>query len=311
MKKIGILIISLILVIVSACSQQSEEASVSGESNANKTTNITISGKNWTEQILLVHIMGQLLEHHTDHKITLRDGLGSSDVLVQALKDDDIQLFADYTGTGLINILGQELEEGDSPESVYEKTKKGYEDEFGFTWLEPMGFSNTWTLILTAEKAEELNVKTFSDLVPHTKDLVLGSDAQFMERQDGYQGLAKKYGIEGFKSNKEMDIGLAFNALAEGEVDVLVGYATDGRIPALGLVTLEDDKNYFPPYDAAPIIKTEFLEQYPEVGEVLNMLAGKIDAKTMSQLNSKFDNDRMSEADVAREFLLESSLIEK
>lgn len=311
MKKIGVLIIALMLVIVSACSQGSSESSVSGESNGNETTNITIAGKNWTEQILLVHIMGQLLEHHTDHKVTLRDGLGSSDVLIQALKDDDIQLFADYTGTGLINILGQELEEGDTPESVYEKAKKGYEEEYGFTWLEPMGFSNTWTLILTREKAEELNVKTFSDLVPHTKDLILGSDAQFMERADGYQGLADAYGIEGFKSNKEMDIGLAFNALAEGEVDVLVGYSTDGRIPALDLVTLEDDKNYFPPYDAAPIVKADFIEKYPDVAEVLNMLAGKIDAKTMSELNSKFDNDRMSEADIARDFLLESGLIEE
>lgn len=236
--------------------------------------------------------------------------MGTSDVLVQALKDDDIQLFADYTGTGLINILGLELEEDDTPESVYDKAKTGYEEEYGFTWLEPMGFSNTWTLILKEEKAAELNVETFSDLVPLMSDLVVGSDAQFFERKDGYEGMAELYGMDGFKDHKEMDIGLAFAALDEGEIDVLVGYATDGRIPALNLVSLEDDKKYFPPYYAAPILKEELLEQYPDIGETLNMLAGEIDEKTMSELNSKMDNDQLDERDIAEEFLKEKGLID-
>lgn len=306
MKKVGILVLSLMLVLLAACSKSQSE-----ETNSDGTTQIVIGGKNWTEQILLVHIMGQLLEYHTDHDIVLRDGLGSSDVLVQALKDDDIQVYADYTGTGLINVLGQELEEGDTPESVYNKTKSGFEEEFGITWLEPMGFSNTFTMILKKEKAQELNIKTFSDLLPYTSEMVLGSDAQFMERKDGYKGLVDKYGIEGFKSNSEMDVGLAFNAIDKGNVDVLVGYATDGRIPALDLITLEDDKGYFPPYYAAPIVKVDFLEKYPEVGEVLNMLAGKLDETKMAELNSKIDNDRIDERKVAREFLLECGLIEE
>ncbi len=307
MKKLCVLIIMSLLLLVTACSGTNSSAS---KANDGETTKITIGGKNWTEQILLVHIMGTLLEYHTDHEIVLRDGLGSSDVLVHALGDDDIQLFADYTGTGLINVLGLELEPDDTPETVYERTKKGFEEEFGFTWLEPLGFSNTFTLILKKEKAEELNVKNFSDLVPHMPDLVLGSDAQFMERQDGYRGLAEAYGIEGFKDTSEMDIGLAFAAIDQGNVDVVVGYSTDGRIPALDLVILEDDKDYFPPYYAAPILKVDFLEKYPEVGEVLNKLAGLIDETTMSGLNAKMDIDRMDERKIAEDFLREMGLIE-
>ncbi|MGO4889876.1 glycine betaine ABC transporter substrate-binding protein [Anaerobacillus sp. MEB173] len=307
MKKIGVLLIMSLLLIVTACSGAQGSNSGSGE---DETTRIAIGGKNWTEQILLVHLMGTLLEHHTDHEIVHRDGLGSSDVLVQALTDGDIDLFADYTGTGLINVLGLDLEEGDTPESVYDRTKQGYEEKYGFTWLEPLGFSNTFALILKRETAEELNVKTISDLVPHMSNLVLGSDAQFFERKDGYKGLAEAYGIEGFKSNSEMDIGLAFAALDEGNVDVLVGYSTDGRIPALDLVVLEDDKGYFPPYYAAPILREETLNQYPEIGEVLNKLAGVIDETTMAELNSKMDNDRIDERKIAEDFLREVGLID-
>lgn len=302
MKKVILFILISVLLISTACSKES--------SSEADTTTIAIGGKVFTEQILLVHLMGILLENHTEHKIVYKDGLGTSDVLVQALKDDDIQLFADYTGTGLINILGKELEESDTPETVYEKAKEGYEEEYGFTWLEPMGFSNTWTLILKEDKAKELNISTFSDLVSHMSDLVVGSDAQFFERQDGYEGMAKLYGMDEFKDHKEMDIGLAFAALDKGEVDVLVAYSTDGRIPALNLVALEDDKGYFPPYFAAPILKKELLEKHPEIGEVLNKLAGQIDEKTMSDLNSKMDNDRLDEHDIAEEFLRDKGLID-
>jgi glycine betaine/choline ABC-type transport system substrate-binding protein len=302
LKKVILFILISVLLISTACSKES--------SSEADTTTIAIGGKVFTEQILLVHLMGILLENHTEHKIVYKDGLGTSDVLVQALKDDDIQLFADYTGTGLINILGKELEESDTPETVYEKAKEGYEEEYGFTWLEPMGFSNTWTLILKEDKAKELNISTFSDLVSHMSDLVVGSDAQFFERQDGYEGMAKLYGMDEFKDHKEMDIGLAFAALDKGEVDVLVAYSTDGRIPALNLVALEDDKGYFPPYFAAPILKKELLEKHPEIGEVLNKLAGQIDEKTMSDLNSKMDNDRLDEHDIAEEFLRDKGLID-
>ncbi|WP_172371647.1 glycine betaine ABC transporter substrate-binding protein [Sporosarcina jiandibaonis] len=304
MRKIGVLILVSVILLIAACSNDS-----GGEGN--EKTKIAIGGKNFTEQILLVHLLGTLLEHHTDHDIVLRDGLGTSNVLTQALKDNDIQLFVDYSGTGLINILGLELQEDDTPESVYEKAKNGYEEEYGFTWLDTLGFSNTWTLILREEKAKELNVKTFSDLVPHIPDLIVGSDAQFFERADGYVGMAEKYGMGQFKDHKEMDIGLAFKAIDEGKIDVLVGYATDGRIPALNLVTLEDDKGYFPPYYAAPILRMDFLEKYPEVGEVLNMLSGVIDEKEMSAMNSKMDNDQMDEREIVEEFLLEKGLIKK
>ncbi|XID92803.1 glycine betaine ABC transporter substrate-binding protein [Paenibacillaceae bacterium WGS1546] len=317
MKKAIVLMMVTVLFVLSACgsggkpnNEGGAPASGPAESPAsNPPTKIVIGGKPFTEQMLLVQLMAQLLEAKTEHKIEAREGLGSSNVLLQALKDDNIQLFADYSGTGYINILQNELQPDDTSESVYEKAKKGYEEEYGFTWLQPWNFSNTFTLIMRQEKADELGISTFEDLKPIAKDLTLGSDAQFFERGDGYKGLTERYGFE-FGDRKEMDIGIAYQALKEDKIDVLVGYSTDGRIPALNLVILKDNLGYFPPYYPAPILKMEFLEKYPEVGEALNLLAGKLDEKTMAGLNAQVDVDKKDTKDVAREFLASAGLIE-
>jgi osmoprotectant transport system substrate-binding protein len=302
-KKLIVFCLSLFLIFLTACSSN---ASSNGEG---KSTKIVIGGKVFTEQVVLVNIMAELLKDRTDHEISTEEGLGSSQVLMQAMTDDDIQIYADYTGTGYINILKNELKPEDTADSIYKKTKEGYEKEYGFTWLKPMDFSNTWTLIMKEDKAKELNVKTFSDLASHTKKLRIGSDAQFFERGDGYEGMVKKYGYNKFKETKEMDIGLAFQALDKDQIDVLVGYATDGRIPALNLVTLKDDKGYFPPYFPAPILKEEFAEKYPEVVEALNELVDKLDEKTIADLNARVDVEKKDPIAVAKEFLKESGLV--
>jgi osmoprotectant transport system substrate-binding protein len=314
LKKISILLLTFVVLLLTACSsgtKNSIDSTISSPSIGSKAgykSKIIVGGKPFTEQLLLVQIMAQLLSNKTNHEIEVKEGLGSSQVLLQALKDDNIQLFADYTGTGYINILKNALKSDDSPETIYNKTKEGYEKQFGFTWLKPIQYSNTFTLIMKSEKAKKLNVITFSELVKAAPELVLGSDAQFFERADGFKGLQEKYGFK-FKNHKEMDIGIAYKAIFEDQIDVLVGYGTDGRIPSYNLTILKDDKGYFPPYFPAPILKMEFLKNNPEVGEVLNLLADKLDEKTMAELNAKVDVDKKEPKDVAKEFLTKSGLI--
>lgn len=275
-----------------------------------KTTNLVVASKNFTEQYVLAQILGQLLDHHTGHKVDIHEGgYATSAILNQGAMDGNLHVFVDYTGTGYINVLQNELLPEDTPDSVYEKTKQGYEENFDLIWLEPLGFSNTFTLIMKEETAQRLNVKTFTDLVPHSGELTIGMDAAFYNRVDGYQALAKVYGFE-FKSFKEMDIALAFTALAQGEIDVLVAYSTDGRIPALNLISLQDDQNFFPPYHAAPVVPKRIMEEYPDVADTLNLLAGKVSEPLMAELNAKVDVDKRNTADVAKEFLESAGLLD-
>lgn len=301
-------IFSLFLLIVLTISACGSENSMDSEDAEEENTTVTVSGKNWTEQIILVYLLGHMIEENTDHDVEYKEGLGSSDVLVKGAQDGDVDLFVDYSGTGYVNILGNEVTEADTQESIFEYTKTSYEDEFGLTWLETLGFTNTWTLIVRQETAEELNLQTFSDLVEHSSDMVLGSDAQFGERKDGLDGLQELYDMD-FSDHKEMDISLAYEALAEKQVDILVGYTTDGKIPALNLTTLEDDKEYFPPYYASPIIREDVIENYPDIEDAINKLANQIDEKTMSEMNEEVDAKNANPEEVALNFLKENEFI--
>ncbi|MDQ0243700.1 glycine betaine/choline ABC-type transport system substrate-binding protein [Bacillus fengqiuensis] len=308
MKKFWMMLLSVSLLLLAACSNNSSQTS-STDSGSKEKLDLVVASKNFTEQYLLAQIMGQLVQSKTDHDVTIREGgFATSAVLNQGLQDGDVHVAADYSGTGYINVLQNTLQPGDTPESVYEKTKAGYEKELGLTWLQPFGFNNTFTLVMEEEKAKKLNINSYSDLVSHADKLVIGMDAAFYDRVDGYKGLAQKYEFE-FKDHKEMDIALAFSALADGKIDVLVAYVTDGRIPALKLKPLEDDKGYFPPYFAAPIVSKEMVEKHPEVAEALNQLSGKLDDRTMAELNAKVDMEKKNTADVAKEFLKKSKLI--
>ncbi|MFY9139631.1 MAG: glycine betaine ABC transporter substrate-binding protein [Thermacetogeniaceae bacterium] len=303
MKKIIVVLLCITLMLsLTACSS-------GGSDQQGEKTKIVVAGKNFTEQYLMAEIMGQLLKDKTEHDVVIKQGgYQTSIILNQGMMDGEIHAFVDYTGTGYINVLKNELKPDDTPDTVYQKTKQGYEEKFGITWLEPLGFNNTFALIMKEEKAKELNVETYSDLVEHSSDLVIGMDNVFYERHDGYKGLVDTYGFK-FKDIKEMDIALAFQALSEGQIDVLVAYATDGRIPAINAKTLVDDKVFFPPYYAAPLVPVELLESHPEIGEVLNLLAGRIDDQKMSELNAKVDVENRNIAEVAREFLISEGLI--
>lgn len=269
---------------------------------------ITVGSKHFTEQEILGEIMATLLEEKSDINVLRKLNLGGTMVCFNALRTGDIDLYAEYSGTGLVNILNKKTIP--EPEKVYEIVQKNFDEQFGLIWLKPFGFNNTYTLTMRKSHAQTLDIETISDVIPYKDRLLPGFDAEFVERPDGYQGLTELYGFEFRKKFRQMDPGLMYKALAEGAVDIIDAFATDGRIRAYDLVTLKDDRHYFPPYYAAPLIREETLSNYPEIGEILNSLAGMISNKKMQELNYKVDEQEMDPADVARAFLISKGLLE-
>ena len=265
---------------------------------------IKVGGKDFSEQFVMAEMLSLLIEGNTDLKTELTINL-SSTVTFDAIKTKQIDLYLEYTGTGLANLQMELLKD---PQEVYDTVQKEFHEQFGIKWLKPYGFNNTYALVTNKAIAEKYNLKTISDLAQVADQLTLGSTYTFMERSDGYQGLSKYYGFE-FADVKGMDASLMYQAVVQGSVDVISGFATEGRIPSFDLIMLEDDKQFFPPYDATVIIREEVLEAHPELEEVLNKLAGRIDDNKMAQLNAQVDLDKREPADVARDFLKEEGLI--
>jgi glycine betaine/choline ABC-type transport system substrate-binding protein len=195
------------------------------------------------------------------------------------------------------------------PDQAYAHVKSEFERRWGLTWLEPLGFNNTYTLTMRQDQAEELGITCISDLRDHADELKPGFDHEFMSRPDGYQPLSQAYGFRFKQEPVELDPGLMYRAISDGRVDVIDGFATDGRIPAFDLVILEDDQSFFPPYYAAPLIRQEVLEAHPEVADALNRLAGKIDSAAMAQMNYEVDENHRPPREVALEFLRGQGLL--
>lgn len=267
---------------------------------------IVIGSKNFTEQKILGEMFSQMLETHTDLDVDRRLGLQGTLVCFNALKKGDIHLYPEYTGTGLTAILEQPVVA--DPEAAYDKVKAEFARQWQLTWLEPLGLNNTYTLTMRRQQAGELGVSKISDLKQHAEDLKPGFDHEFMARPDGYEPLIEAYGFRFSQEPVELDPGLMYRAIADERVDVIDGFATDGRIPAFDLVILEDDKHFFP-YYACPLIRQEVLDAHPEVAEVLNRLAGKIDNEIMAQMNYEVDENHRSPRDVAADFLREQALV--
>ena len=280
---------------------------------------IVIGGKDFTEQSILGEMLAILVEENSDLTVDRKLYLGGTMICFNALRSGDLDLYAEYTGTGLVNILKREVIS--DPDKAYAAVKKGFaEQEYGLVWLKPLGFNNTYTLTMRKKQADELGFRTFSDLAAHLRKqretgasdrLVAGFNAEFLERPDGYKGLSKVYDLEFAADPKQMDTGLMYKACADEDVDVICGFATDGRIAAYRLVTLEDDRKFFPPYYAAPLVRAQTLAKHPELEEILNRLAGKLDNETMRKLNLQVDRERdpRQARDVARDFLTRIGLI--
>src|SRR6266566_1721191 len=267
---------------------------------------IVVGSKNFTEQLILGEIIAQQIETKTHLAVERRFYLAGSYICHQAILGGRIDIYPEYTGTALTAILKQKPE-GDR-EAVYQRVKSEYAKRFNLSVGEPFGFNDTFAIEIRGEDARRLGLKTISQAAPYTPQWRAGFGYEFMERPDGYKGLAATYGLRFAESPRIMDLGLLARALKDKQLDLAAGNATDGLIRALDLFVLEDDKNYFPPYEAVPIIRQEMLGHHPEVGQALNDLAGKISDDDMRRLNFAIDGQHRDVKQVVREFLLRKGL---
>ena len=261
---------------------------------------VIVGSKNFTEQIVLAELLAQQIEAHSILRVDRRLNLGGTLICQQAMLAGQMDLYAEYTGTALTAILGKPSSH--DAEAAYRTVHDAYRDRFGFDVGPPLGFNNTFAIVVRGEDARSLNLRTISDLVPHAPHWRAGFGYEFMERSDGYPGLANAYGLKFAAAPSIMDLGLLYRALKEHKVDVVAGNSTDGLIVALGMTVLEDDRNYFPPYQAVTVVRAATLQAHPELRDPLNALGGKISDSEMRQMNYAVDGDQRDPAAVAREF---------
>jgi osmoprotectant transport system substrate-binding protein len=259
-----------------------------------------VGSKNFTEQIILAELLAQQIETHTSLKVDRRLNLGGTLICHQAMLAGQMDLYAEYTGTALAAVL-REPSSNDT-EMVYRTVRDAYRDRFGFDVGPPLGFNNTFAIVVRSEDAKKFKLRTISDLVPRAAQWRAGFGYEFMERSDGYPGLSRAYGLKFAAAPSIMDLGLLYRALKENRVDVVAGSATDGLIIALGMVILEDDRHFFPPYQAVTILRGGALRDHPELGGALEVLGGKISDDEMRQMNYAVDAQQRDPAAVAREF---------
>ncbi len=267
---------------------------------------VRIGTKNFTEQLILGELLAQLIEAHTPLRVVRKFNLGGTVICHQALVRGDIDLYPEYTGTALTAILRRPPL--NDPNEVLATVRQEYRRRFQCEWLEPFGFNNTYAIAVRRSDAEKHKWQKISDLKLAAQDLRAGFTPEFRERPDGYVGLRKVYGFA-FGQIVDMDPALMYQALARGKVDVICAFATDGRIPAYDLWLLEDDRRFFPPYHAAPVVRAAILQAFPELRRVLNLLVGVIDDETMQRLNYAVDEHKWSPKAVAREFLAAKGLL--
>jgi osmoprotectant transport system substrate-binding protein len=278
---------------------------------------IVVGSKNFTEQLILGELFAQIIEARTHLPVERRFYLAGTFICQQAILAGRIDIYPEYTGTALTAVLKQqpniqqannEQASGDKLE-VYRRVKQGYESKFGLTVGPPLGFDDTFAMVIRGEDARRLHLKTLSEAATFTPQWRAGFGYEFMERPDGYKGLAASYGLRFAEAPRIMDLGLITRALKDRQVDLIAGNNTDGLIPALDFVVLEDDHHYFPPYEAVAVMRGEMLKNHPEVGAALGTLAGAISDEDMRRLNFAVDGEHRDAAAVVKEFLRQRGLI--
>ena len=262
---------------------------------------IRIGSKNFSEQVLLGEIAAQGLEAR-GMRVDRRLNLGGTFICHQALKAGELDLYPEYTGTAFTAILARKPVS--DPKLVFDEVSREYLQRWKLVWSPPLGFENTFAIVMRADDATRLGIRKISDLAAHP-ELRPGFGYEFLEREDGFPGLAKTYGLRFRERPVQMDLGLLYHALASRKVDLVAGNSTDGLIDAIGGVVLEDDRRSFPPYEAAFVVSGEAWKR-PEVRAFFESLAGAIDAAAMRKMNAAVDKDKRRPEDVAREFLRRS-----
>jgi osmoprotectant transport system substrate-binding protein len=273
-------------------------------SHANR---VVIGSKNFTESLMLGELLAQMVEARTQVKVERRFYLAGTYICQQAMLAGRIDIYPEYTGTALTAILKEKVA-GDR-KAVYQRVKSEYETRFELTLSPPFGFNDTFAMEIRGDDARRLNLKTLSQAAAFAPQWHAGFGYEFMERPDGYAGLAAAYGLHFAAPPRVMDLGLLAPALKDHQIDIAAGNATDGLIPALDLFVLEDDRHYFPPYEAVAVIRQQTLQEHPEVGEAIAELAGKISDQEMQKLNYSLDGQHRDAKEVAQEFLRSKGLI--
>jgi len=268
---------------------------------------IVVGSKNFTEQILLGELLAQYIEAKTGLAVERRLNLGGTFICHRAIVSGQIDAYVEYTGTALTAILKREPVR--DPHQAYRHVREAYRAQFGIEWLKPLGFENTFALVVRGEDARRWNLRTISDLARYAPRWRAGFGYEFMERPDGFPGLARTYGLRFADPPRIMDLGLIYRALREHQVDVVAGNSTDGVIAAFDFVVLEDDRRFFPPYEAVPIVRIETLRRHPELRTALEQLGGRISAEEMRRLNYAVDGEHRDPREVIREFLRTKGLL--
>jgi osmoprotectant transport system substrate-binding protein len=258
-----------------------------------------IGAKNFTEQVVLGELLAQEIEAKSNLKVERRFYLAGSYICHQALVSGRIDAYVEYTGTALTAILKQPVDR--DPERVLETVRRLYGTRYGVVVAQPLGFENTFAMVIRGEDSRALGVSTLSQAAVHTPQWRLGVGYEFEQRPDGLAGLSAAYGLKFAAAPRTMDLGLLYRALNAHQVDMIAANSTDGPIQAFGLMALEDDKHYFPPYQAVPLVRAKALERWPQIKVALDALAGKITADDMRGMNEAIDGQHRDPAEVVRE----------
>jgi osmoprotectant transport system substrate-binding protein len=272
-----------------------------------RSDSIVVGSKNFTESFLLGEILAQQIEAHTNLKVDRRFYLAGTYICQQAILAGRIDVYPEYTGTALTAILKEKA--SGAKEDVYAQVKREYERRFGLTLGPAFGFNDTFAMEIRGEDARRLSIKTLSQAAAFAPQWHAGFGYEFMERPDGYRGLAAMYGLHFAEEPRIMDLGLLARAVKDHQIDLAAGNATDGLIPALDFVVLEDDRHYFPPYEAVPVVRQQTIQQHPEVARALAELAGKISDEEMQHLNYAVDGQHRDAKEVVHEFLRNKGLV--
>lgn len=267
---------------------------------------VVVGSKNFTESFILGELIAQQIEQHSHVKVERRFYLAGTYICQQAILSGRIDIYPEYTGTALAAVLKQNA--SGNRKDVYRRVKSEYERRFELTLGPEFGFNDTFAMEIRGEDARRLGVKTLSEAAAYAPHWRAGFGYEFMERQDGYRGLADIYGLHFAEPPRIMDLGLLARALKERQIDFAGGNATDGLIPALDLFVLADDRHYFPPYEAVPVVREQLFKAHPELRSVLDALANTISDSDMQQMNYAVDGQHQDPQEVVRQFLRRKNL---
>lgn len=280
-----------------------------GGSSASKEP-IQIATKPMTEQYILGEMLKTLIEEKTDYTAEITKGVGGGTSNIQpAMEKGEFDLYPEYTSSGWMMVLEQDAE-GISDDEMFEQLKAQYSEKYGMTWVGLYGFNNTFAVAVSKKVADQYNLETGSDLAKVSDKLVFGGNPDYIERADGFPALCKAYGYN-FKEVKDIDIGLKYQAMEKGDIDVTNGFTTDAQLSRDDVKVLEDDKHYQVNYFCSTVVREDTLKEYPELEETLMLMDGILTDREMATLNDQVENQGKEDVDVAREFLISKGLIEK